>query len=63
MEPNKTFEEFLRDIHFALYPQLLDDDLDDHFQEWSKETDLIEWGELYGKKRFLEGKESALRNQ
>ena len=59
----QTFEDFLRDIHFQLYPMILDDDLADSFDDWIGDVDvekILVWGELYGKKMYLAGKEEIL---
>lgn len=59
----QTFEDFLEEICFELNPMVLDDDMPDFFDNWIGELegeDYIKWGELYGKKQFLAGKESFL---
>lgn len=48
----KTFEEFLQDYHADLFPQLLDDEMPDHFNNWLSNLeaeDFMRIGELYGK--------------
>lgn len=62
---NMTFEDFLQGIHAGLYPQTLDDDLPDAYQNWLGEMDaekFIEWGEFYGQQQFLAGREKELYN-
>lgn len=63
---NQTFEQFLQDIHFQLFPMILDDDLPDAFEDWIAEIDVekvLEWGNLYGKQQYLIGKEEILTNK
>lgn len=59
-----TFEEYLQnEIHPQLFPQILDDDLPDHFDNWLGDIDgedWLEWGELYGKSQFLGGMDRAI---
>ena len=60
-----TFEEFLQDVHSQLFPEVLDDDLPDHFDVWISEMDVekcMEWAELYGKGQYLCGQEDILLN-
>ena len=48
-----TFEEFLKDIHYEYFPTLLDDELPDHFTNWTAELgyeDWTEFGNRYAKK-------------
>lgn len=52
-----TFEQYLQDIHIKDYPEILDDDLPDRFNDWLVEEpidNIIEyakrWGELITKK-------------
>ena len=43
------FTEYLQAKHIEKYPQVLDDDLPDHFDNWVVELDpaqLIEWGDI-----------------
>lgn len=40
------FEEYLQDKHGELHPEVLDDDIPDHYSDWCAELDvdtLIEW--------------------
>ena len=52
---NQTFEGFLaEEVHYKLFPTLLDDDIPDHFDNWLGTLDvenLMEWAELYGRSR------------
>lgn len=60
---NQTFEEFLREWHASLFPQLLDDDMPDHFDTWLEVVGIekmIEYGELYGRGQYLAGQRHAL---
>lgn len=60
----KTFEEFLQDRHSAVFTQLLDDDIPDHFNNWMGEQDvdeIIEYADLYGRYRSLEGQQELLK--
>ncbi len=60
---NQTFEEYLADIHIKIHPEILDDDLPDHFDNWLGELsgeDYMEWAELYGKEQYLAGQQFAL---
>lgn len=36
------FENHLKDIHYDLYPGVLDDDLPDHFDNWVSSLELAE---------------------
>lgn len=59
-----TFEEFLlEEVHSILFPQILDDDITDHFNGWLGILDgeqYLKYGEFYGKYQYLLGKESVL---
>ena len=58
-----TFEEFLQAIHIELFPQILDDDLPNHFDNWlsiESQESIIEYAELFGKKQYLTGKDEIL---
>lgn len=58
----KNFEEYLKEIHAELFPQLLDDDMPDHFDDWLGSLDgeeYINYADLYGeaiKKEFVNNK-------
>lgn len=59
----ETFEDFLKEIHADLFPQLLDDDMPDHFDDWLGTLDgedYIKWGELYGKKMHIQGSRETI---
>jgi hypothetical protein len=60
----QTFEQFLaEEVHYKLFPTVLDDDLSDHFDDWLGELDverLMSWAELYGKSQYLAGQEEVL---
>lgn len=61
-----TFEEFLNGIHIDLYPEILDDDLPDRFNDWLATLDVedyLKWGELYGKNQFMEGELKILKQE
>ena len=62
----RTFEQFLeQEVHYKLFPEVLDDDIPDHFSDWLGEMEidnLLEWGELYGKEQYLAGKEEVLKS-
>lgn len=56
--PVQTFEDYLMDRFMAMYPEVLDDDLNDAFDHWLSNRDvdaMISWGELYGAERHLAG--------
>jgi len=36
----KTFEEYLQALCFELYPEILDDDMQDFFEKWLGEQDV-----------------------
>lgn len=59
-----TFEDFLRnEIHPQLFPQLLDDDMPDHFDNWLGEIDtedLIGWADIFGQRKIIEGMDRAI---
>lgn len=59
MSKEQTFEEFLRsEVHPELFPQLLDDEGPDHFDNWLGNvngSDYLDWGNLYGKSQFNAG--------
>ena len=60
----ETFEEFLQEIHYQLFPTVLDDDLPDHFDAWLSDMDVVEkcmeWAELYGRQQYIAGQEDIL---
>jgi hypothetical protein len=60
----QTFEQFLaEEVHYKLFPTVLDDDLPDHFNDWLGTLDvenLMSWAELYGKAQYLAGEEALL---
>ncbi len=50
-------------MHNQIFPEILDDDLPDHFSDWIGDNDadgLMEWAELYGKEQFIAGKEEVI---
>ncbi len=59
-----TFEDYLRnEIHPILHPQLLDDDMPDHFDNWLGDLDgqdYMEYAELYGNHKYLDGKQHVI---
>ena len=59
----ETFEEFLREMHHEIYPEVMDDDLPDHFECWLYDLDVaktMEWAEVYGRQQFLAGQSHML---
>ena len=59
----RTFEDFLKDVHASLYSMLLDDDMPDHFDNWLGQLDgedYIRWANLFAKERFLAGMDHAI---
>lgn len=59
----RTFEQFMQDVHSDLFPNLLDDDIPDHFNDWIGEQDgsnIMDWAELYGREQYLAGKKEVL---
>ena len=62
----RTFEDFLKNMHANLFPMLLDDEGPDHFDNWLGTldgADYIEWGTLYGREQFLAGQAKVLENK
>lgn len=62
----QTFEQFLQEIHIKTFPQILDDDLPDAFDNWIGELtaeDWIEYGDFYGRLNKIKGKEEILLNK
>jgi hypothetical protein len=58
-----TFEKFMEEIHYQIFPEVLDDDLPDHFDHWLSVLDvanMMEWAELYGRQQFLAGQSHAI---
>lgn len=41
MQP-ETFEDYLKEQHYNNFPQLLDDDLSDHYDDWLGTLDVQE---------------------
>ena len=63
---NQTFNEFLEEWHIELYPELLDDDLPDAYDNWLADLsadDFIKYGDFYGKTLYLKGKEEVYNEQ
>jgi hypothetical protein len=59
----ESFEDFLKEVHAEVFPQLLDDDLSDHFDDWLGSLDgeeYIRWGDLYGQKMHLAGSQETI---
>lgn len=60
----QTFEKFMEDIHYKVFPEVLDDDIPDHFDNWLgtiEVEDMMKWAEIYGKEQFLSGQDHALK--
>lgn len=56
--PKETFEDYLKQVHFRQFPELLDDDLPDAFDSWVSGLDaqeIMEYAEDYGAKCYKEG--------
>lgn len=54
---NNTFEDYLQEKHAEQY-QGLDDEMGEDFTDWLEDLDvntLVEYGEIYGMKRFNAG--------
>lgn len=52
-----TFENYLQERHAAQY-QVPDDDMGEDFDDWLADLDvetLLQYGDLYGEKRFIAG--------
>lgn len=48
-----TFEKYMRKQHALIFPEVLDDDLPDHFDDWVaglQADDWMEWGDVYAKR-------------
>ena len=61
----QTFNNFLQEFFTKLYPSILDDELQDEFDDWVSGLDgeeLLRFGELHGQEQYLNGKESILKN-
>jgi len=59
----RTFEDFLNDMHANLYPMLLDDEGPDHFEYWLgtlEAEDYIRWADLFAQERFLAGMDRVI---
>lgn len=53
-----SYEDYLKDIHFQKHPEVLDDDLNEHFEAWLSGLDGEEWieyGQGYGDAMYLAG--------
>lgn len=53
-----SFENYLQKIYLLAFISVLDDDLPDHFDNWTSQLDgeeLLRYGQLYGEEVFLEG--------
>lgn len=62
---NKTFEDFLKETHMELNPQVLDDDLPDSYDNWLGGIDVYNWlllGERFGREQFRLGAERGIKN-
>jgi hypothetical protein len=60
----RTFEEFLQERCFKIFPQVLDDDMPDAYDKWTSSLDgeeYIEYADLYGKEQYIVGKEEILK--
>ena len=56
----QTFEQYLMDFHSKCYPEILDDDLPDAYNDWISNRDvdkIMEDAELYGKQQYVAGQE------
>lgn len=61
----KTFEDYMGDIHMELFPSLLDDDISDHFDNWLGELDgedYMRFGEIVVLRERIEGIKEARQN-
>jgi len=55
---SKTFIEFMQEIHYKVFPMVLDDDLPDHFNNFLDDLggeDYIRYAEQYGREQYLSG--------
>lgn len=60
----QTFKQFLQDIHLRKFPMIPDDQRQEEFNLWVSywwEKDFFKYSELYGKKRYKEGKEEIIK--
>ena len=58
----ENFEQFLQDRHAKSYAGT-DDDMPEHFEAWVENLDiseLIEYADLYGRKRYIDGKDTII---
>lgn len=63
MIKERTFEDWLQEFHIKLYPQILDDDLPDAFNDWLQQLDvdeLLRYGNLFAKEQNLAGQSYVL---
>lgn len=61
---DRTFEEFMKERHAVVCPDVLDDDLPDHFDKWITELqvdDVLDYGTLYGREQNLRGREAIIQ--
>jgi len=62
LQMEKTFEDYLADIHAKGYVGL-DDDMSDNCIDWVENLDtqeLIEYADMYGQSRFVDGMTHSL---
>lgn len=56
----QNFDQYLKDIHFAENPELLDDDIEDDYDRWSSSMDIetcIQYADDYAKDCLRQAKE------
>lgn len=61
---DRTFEDFMKERHANIYPEILDDDLSDHFSDWISEIqadDWLDYGTLYGREQNLRGRDAIIQ--
>lgn len=62
---NTTFEDFLKETHIELNPQILDDDLPDSFEDWLANLPVEMWlalGEKHSREQFSLGAQRGIKN-
>ena len=52
----RDFKEFLEEVHIEIFPQVIDDDLPDHFSDWlceMEQDDMIDYANLHQRQQTL----------
>lgn len=65
MNETTTFEKFLENRFDLISEGILDDDLEDAYNDWVSNLDvqeIMEYAELYGKQQFIRGQEKIINS-